>query len=178
MNPMVIPPSMTASAGAVSTRPRLLYPALVVAAIAVTLLSLTGVAAMLGWLPGAKAEQSELVRQQATQCHNCGTVESVRLVEYRGQSSGVGAVAGGVAGAVIGNQIGNGTGRTLMTLAGAGGGAYLGNEIEKNTKRSSGYQIKVRMNDGSVKTVNQREVPDLRAGDKVRVSNGVVTQQG
>lgn len=158
---------------AMHVRPRFLYPALIVAAVSVTLLSLTGVAAMTGVLPGAHAEPAAPQAAPA-QCLNCGMVESVRLVEYRGEASGVGAVAGGVAGALLGNQIGKGGGRTVMTIAGGAGGAYLGNEIEKNTKRSSGYQIKVRMSDGSLRTVRQQDVPGVRAGDRVRVSGGSV----
>ena len=56
------------------------------------------------------------------------------------------------------------------------GGAYLGNEIEKNTKRSSAYQIKVRMNDGSVRTLTQRDAPDVRLGDRVKMANGAIVQ--
>lgn len=176
-------------------RPRILYPSLIVAAISVTVLSLTGVAALTGHLPGASAGQSSaqmmgepdgstqrLVEQggkqqlAAAQCNNCGTVESVRLVEHKGSGSGLGAVAGGVAGALLGNQIGAGNGRTVMTIAGGAGGAYLGNEIEKNSKRTTSYQIKVRMADGSTRTVYQQSQPSVTSGDKVRVSNGGITE--
>ena len=175
MNNGVLVSQRSATNGNGSSRPKLLYPALIVAAVSVTLLSLTGVAAMTGMLPGAHAEQ-EQARLAATQCANCGTVESVRLVEYRGEASGVGAVAGGVAGALLGNQVGHGNGRTAMTLVGGAGGAYLGNEVEKSTKRSSGYQIKVRMSDGGMRTLNQRDVPDVRSGDRVRIANGSIVQ--
>lgn len=158
-------------------RPRFLYPALVVAALSITMLSLTGVAAMMGWLPGAHADETATTaRLAAAQCQTCGTVESVRQVEFRGEASGLGAVAGGVAGALLGNQVGKGNGRTAMTLVGGAGGAYVGHEIEKNTKRSSGYQIKVRMADGGMRTINQRDIPDVRSGDRVKVSNGAITQ--
>ena len=109
-------------------------------------------------------------------CVNCGTVESVRLIERQGSGSGLGAVAGGVAGAILGNQVGGGSGRTVMTVAGGAGGAYVGNEIEKNSKRSSAYQIRVRMADGSIRTLTQREVPNVNSGDRVRVGNGVITE--
>lgn len=172
---------------AMNIKPKILYPSLIVAAFSVTLLSLTGVAALTGYLPGASAKQessqSEVSRKDnavdsrtAALCANCGTVESVRLVERKGSGSGLGAVAGGVAGALIGNQFGGGSGRTVMTIAGAGGGAYAGNEIEKSMNKSSAYQIKVRMADGSMRTLSQREVPNVNSGDRVRISNGAIAE--
>ena len=173
---------------AMSIKPKILYPSLIVAAFSVTLLSLAGVAALTGYLPGASAKQEAVhgnvpnksnlpaADDKAALCASCGTVESVRLVERKGSGSGVGAVAGGVAGALIGNQFGGGSGRTVMTIAGAGGGAYAGNEIEKNMNKTSAYQIKVRMADGSLRTLNQREVPNVNSGDRVRLNNGAIAE--
>lgn len=171
---------------AMSIKPRILYPSLIIAAFSVTLLSLTGVAALTGHLPGANATQSssqgDLPRKSGAPgksgalCASCGTVESVRLIDQKGSGSGLGAVAGGVAGALIGNQFGGGSGRTVMTIAGAGGGAYAGNEIEKNMNKSSAYQIKVRMADGGTRTLMQREVPNVNSGDRVRLSNGAIAE--
>ncbi len=175
---------------AMNIRPKILYPSLIIAAFSVTLLSLTGVAALTGHLPGANATQGDAAQGDAAHnggkmngnnkvaaasCPQCGTVESVRLVERIGSGSGLGAVAGGVAGAILGNQVGGGSGRTVMTIAGGAGGAYLGNEIEKNTNKTSAYQIRVRMADGSLRTIHQREVPGVNAGDRVRINNGTVT---
>ncbi|HWU84092.1 MAG TPA: glycine zipper 2TM domain-containing protein [Rhodocyclaceae bacterium] len=166
-------------------KPKILYPSLIVAAFSVTLLSLTGVAALTGHLPGANAKQeasegavksSNGNNKVAAVCSTCGTVESVRLVERKGSGSGLGAVAGGVAGALIGHQFGGGSGRTVMTIAGAGGGAYAGNEIEKNINKTSVYQIRVRMEDGSQRTLTQREVPSVDSGDRVRIKNGTLVK--
>lgn len=182
-----------------NTRPKLLYPSLIVAAVAVTLLSITGIAALTGHLPSANAAADEAPRTQLSSkvnedqvpaipgrepvqnravCKVCGVVESVRAVESKGQGSGLGAVAGGVAGAILGNQMGDGNGRTVMTLAGAGGGAYLGNEIEKNRNKSVSYQIRVRMDGGGVRVLHQHEAPSVGAGDRVRISNGVAVLAG
>lgn len=171
---------------AMNIKPRILYPSLIIAAFSVTLLSLTGVAALTGYLPGASAKQgasqgepSRLAGAEKTAgaaCASCGTVESVRLVERQGTGSGLGAVAGGVAGAILGNQVGGGSGRTVMTIAGGAGGAYVGNEVEKNSKRSSAYQIRVRMADGSMRTLTQREVPNVNSGDQVRINNGAIAE--
>ena len=56
-----------------------------------------------------------------------------------------------------------------MTVVGAGAGAYAGNEIEKNAKRSTQYQIRVRMENGSYRTFYQKSQPALGIGQKVRV---------
>lgn len=89
---------------------------------------------------------------RAPVCGHCGRVESVTPIQEAAPASGLGAVAGGVLGAVLGNQVGHGGGRTAATLLGAGGGAYLGNTVEKRTRTTTSYQIRVRMDDGSVRT--------------------------
>lgn len=86
-------------------------------------------------------------------CSVCGTVESVNRGQATGSTSGVGAVAGGVVGGVVGNQVGSGRGRTLATVAGAAGGAMAGNAVERNRNTHAVYSINVRMQDGSLRTV-------------------------
>ncbi|MDO8374228.1 MAG: glycine zipper 2TM domain-containing protein [Polaromonas sp.] len=95
-------------------------------------------------------------------CADCGTVEAVTAVQRQGEVNGVavgnttvglGTVAGGVVGGLLGNQVGGGSGKTAMTVLGAAGGAFAGNQIEKNMKKVTVYQVRVRMNDGSVRTV-------------------------
>ena len=107
-------------------------------------------------------------------CATCGVVVSVRSVEQKGEGSGLGAVAGGVTGAVVGKQMGKGTGNTIMTLLGAAGGAYAGHQIEKNVKTSKRFDVEVRMEDGSLRTLSQDTEPAFRTGDKVRVENGAL----
>ena len=176
-------------------RPKFLYPSMVIAAITVTVFSLLGIATLTGTLPLARSEAGTPLAMVdglaskaafdngkrgvalAAACHSCGIVESVRVVEVKGQGSGVGAVAGGIAGALLGNGIGQGNGRTAMTLLGAGGGAYVGNEIEKNTHKSASYRIKVRMADGSLRTLYQREQPSVADGDHVKIIDGRAVQQ-
>lgn len=128
--------------------PKLLYPALILAAICVTLFSLIGIATMTGYLPQAVASPEDRPKDNQDSksshanpgpvsaiCTNCGVIESVRAMEVKGSGSGTGAVVGGIAGAVLGNTMGRGHGRTAMTLIGGGAGAYAGNEIEKNSNR-------------------------------------------
>jgi outer membrane lipoprotein SlyB len=88
-------------------------------------------------------------------CGNCGVVETVTAVEQRGEGSGLGAVAGGVIGGVLGNQMGAGSGKQAMTVIGAVGGGLAGNEIEKRQRATTVYQVKVRMADGTTRTITQ-----------------------
>jgi outer membrane lipoprotein SlyB len=111
-------------------------------------------------------------------CESCGTVESVRALQQAAKPSGLGVVAGAVLGGVLGNQVGNGSGRTLATVAGAVGGGYAGNEVEKRTHTSTSYEVRVRMEDGTIRTFTPAGQPDWRAGDRVRVVNGELTSRG
>lgn len=105
-------------------------------------------------------------------CLNCGSVESVTPIERAGSPVGIGAVAGGVLGAVVGNQVGQGNGRTVGAILGALGGGFAGNAVEKNMKKSTAYDVRVRMEDGSLRSFEQ--ATPLSAGDKVLVDNRVL----
>jgi outer membrane lipoprotein SlyB len=110
-------------------------------------------------------------RKPPSICHDCGTVESIREIAQEGQGSGLGAIAGGVLGGLLGNQIGNGSGRKVATVAGVVGGAYAGHTVEKSTRSSQQFQVTVRLDDGSMRTINETQKPAWRAGDRVRISN-------
>ncbi|MCM2289258.1 MAG: glycine zipper 2TM domain-containing protein [Sulfuritalea sp.] len=189
------------------SRNKLLYPLMVIAAIAVTLFSALGIAMMMGYLPSASSAEKSAEKQVASQpvagaqrqaqpqrkaqaqtsaqaqstpsrlaavCADCGVVESIRVVEQRGSGSGLGAVAGGLTGMLVGNQFGRGDGRTAMTVLGGVGGAYAGNEIEKNVKRNTTYEVRVRLDKGGIATAHMASNPGVAVGDKVRVVNGAV----
>jgi len=111
-------------------------------------------------------------------CHSCGVIESVQQVNTRGEGSGVGAAGGAVVGGLLGNQVGNGHGRQLATIAGAIGGAVAGNQIEGNVRSTSSYTIRVRMEDGSTRTLHQSSAPGWQSGDRVRVVNGELRAVG
>ncbi len=103
----------------------------------------------------------------AAVCRECGVVESVNPIEVQGQTNGVGAVAGGVGGALVGNRIAGSNNRTLGGVVGAVGGGLLGNAIEKHQRKVTVYDVNVRMQDGSLKTVRESTSPAV--GEKVRV---------
>jgi outer membrane lipoprotein SlyB len=112
--------------------------------------------------------------QPAQVCAHCGTVDSVRAVQQKGEGSGVGAVAGGVIGGVLGNQVGKGQGKTAMTILGAIGGGVAGNEIEKQQRAETVYEVTIRMDDGSYRTLTQRSAPPT--GTRVEVEGNSLTQ--
>jgi len=111
-------------------------------------------------------------------CNSCGRVESVVAVNQPAQGSGLGIAAGAVLGGVLGNQVGGGTGKTLATVAGAVAGGYGGNEVEKRARSTTTYQVRVRMEDGDMRTFPQNGPDGFRVGDRVRVVNGALTSRG
>lgn len=125
--------------------------------------------------PRTSSAENMTVAQAREVCHTCGRVESVQAIQQATKPSGLGVVAGAVLGGVLGNQVGNGNGRTLATVAGAVGGGYAGNEIEKHTHGSTTYQIRVRMEDGSIRTFPYSQQPTWNVGDRVRVADGQLT---
>ena len=182
-----------------------------IAGTAITVFCATGVAALMGWLPGSIGRPAEVavvapVQKAANtpvnpptpapvkthsasevysapvrvasntavvvKCAECGVIESVREVEARGTGSGLGAVGGAVVGGVLGHQVGGGRGKDLATVAGAVGGAVLGNTVEKNTRTTSVYDVRVRLEDGTFQTLRYETEPGMRVGDKVKVENG------
>jgi outer membrane lipoprotein SlyB len=98
------------------------------------------------------------------------TVESVREVREAGDAKGVGAVGGGVVGGVVGNKLGKG--KTLFTVLGAAGGALAGHQIEKHVRGEKRWEISVRLDDGTQRTVASDVEPTWRAGERVRLLDG------
>jgi len=117
--------------------------------------------AALGTEPASRGQA--VVVAQSEPCRNCGVVESVVTVRRQGQTKGIGGTQvtpgmaiGGVAGGLLGNQIGHGNGRAATTVIGAAGGAYAGHAIEKNRNQYTAYVMHIRMNDGSMRKIEQR----------------------
>lgn len=173
------------------------HPLVLGAAASVIVVSLLGAAAIGGFLPTARSDKADTPAQRSAPaansaghdvpklaardsraaggtCVSCGTVESIRALEIKGNATGLGAVAGGVTGAVVGNQAGRGNGNTVMTIIGAAGGALAGNEIEKSAKKRYSYRVTVRMDDGSFRTLSQSTVPAVAVGERVRVVDSTV----
>lgn len=133
--------------------------------------------------PTASAQKREAAQPNQTAaaepakpavCSNCGRVAAVEVFEQKGEGSGLGAVAGGVVGGVLGNQIGGGSGRKIATVAGVAGGALAGHEIEKRVKTTKHYEVTVRMDDGGLRRFPYENEPPYRAGDRVKIVNGLL----
>lgn len=113
--------------------------------------------------------------QQASVCATCGSVESVTAVQRAVKPSGpisIGSVAGGVIGAALGNQVGHGNGRALATVIGAVGGGYAGHTIEGHVRKETVYQVGVRMEDGSRRTIETPTAPAI--GSRVTVDGNTL----
>lgn len=105
-------------------------------------------------------------------CASCGTVEAVTPMTKQPDGSGVGVIAGGVLGGVVGNQIGKGNGRAATTILGAIGGGWAGNAIEKNMKKTTAYSVRVKMEDGTRRTIEQSSAPMV--GSKVTLDGNTM----
>jgi outer membrane lipoprotein SlyB len=116
--------------------------------------------------------------QRAAVCDNCGVIEGVRAYQQKGEGSGMGAVAGGVLGGLLGHQVGKGNGRAAMTVLGAVGGGIAGNEVEKRVKAETLYEVRVRMDDGTVRTFTEKTAPTPGAHVVVEGNHYRVSSQG
>ncbi len=113
----------------------------------------------------------------ARYCTNCATVEAVNVVEVSGGGNYLGTVGGAVVGGLLGNQVGSGSGRQAATVAGAVGGAVVGRNIERNQRQTQRYEVVVRYTgNGATQTLQYENDPGFRAGEAVRVNNGVLSR--
>jgi outer membrane lipoprotein SlyB len=101
------------------------------------------------------------------------TVQAVREVKDKGDSTALGPIAGGIAGAVLGNQIGQGHGsKKVITVLGAAGGAFAGRAIEQQARGTTHWEIDVRRDDGAAETVRSDVAPSYQPGQRVRLIDG------
>lgn len=106
-----------------------------------------------------------------------GTVDQIEVVGRKDPNNIAGTVIGGIVGGLIGHQIGGGTGNTVATIAGAAGGAYAGNQVQSRKRADhETFRVTVRMDNGSVQTVTQENIMDLRTGDRVRVDGNNISR--
>ena len=192
---------------------RRIHPLVAVAAVAITGLSLTGIAAMTGHLGNTNAEptiptaapvagtmaantndvapkteraavqpapkvsrpaaaapfpaKEHPARPQAAIDPSMGVVLAINRIEVASPNSGIGAVVGGVVGGVAGHQVGGGHGKDAMTVLGAVGGAVAGNAIEKHERRVYRYDVQVRSEDGTTRTLHYSLPPSFAVGERI-----------
>lgn len=101
-----------------------------------------------------------------------GTIISVRPVTMQRSTDGdrvAGGLVGGLVGAVIGHQFGEGSGRDVMTGAGAITGAVVGSNIAANQGGTyTSYAWTVRLDNGGTMTVIQQS-SSFHVGQRVQV---------
>jgi len=120
------------------------------------------------------AAQPGASKQPPPACDRCGTVESIRQTTSKEQWTSLGSMpsTAGQSGdispsAVTAFKIGPGfTNQGQVMLGAAGGAAYQTRPTERNATR---WEIAVRMDDGSARSVIQNYEPLLQVGDRVRV---------
>jgi outer membrane lipoprotein SlyB len=105
-------------------------------------------------------------------CAQCGRVEAVTPIQREAKASGVGAVAGAVVGGIVGNQFGGGDGKTLATIAGMAAGGWAGHTVEKKMKTETVYRVQVRMENGSLRTLEQAQ--PVAVGSRVTVDGSIL----
>jgi outer membrane lipoprotein SlyB len=105
-----------------------------------------------------------------------GVVQSIAEGTEANQATQVvGAVGGAVLGGWLGSNIGGGAGQTIATAAGSVAGGMAGSAIASNADTKTVWDVRVRFEDGIDRTVRVYQRPTFRPGDKVAVSNGVIT---
>jgi len=115
--------------------------------------------------------------RRACPADRCGVVREVAQVYIQGdnQSKTLGTVIGAVVGGLLGNTVGKGDGRKAATVAGAVAGGAVGHEVGKrNSGDVPAWRIMVRLDDGRMATVTQKQDPGVRQGDYVRIEQGHV----
>ncbi len=132
----------------------------------------TGCQNMGGDLFGGGSNETQSI---ASNVNGTGTIQSIDRVP-RSQGIGLGTLAGAAIGGIVGNQVGGGTGRTVATAAGAAGGAYAGHEMEKRRNSGEIYKVTIKMDDGTTQSFAQEAAPQLDKGDRIRITNGVVSK--
>jgi outer membrane lipoprotein SlyB len=116
-------------------------------------------------------------QQYSPQAAYMGTVERIEVINQGDGNAIAGTVIGAIVGGLVGSQIGGGTGNTIATVAGVAGGAYVGNQVgSRQRSAQESFRVTVRMDNGTLQTVTEPSVADLRTGDRVRVDGNTLTR--
>jgi len=124
---------------------------------------------------GDLSPKSNTPQPIASNVNGTGTIQSIDIVP-RTEGLGLGSLAGAAIGGLLGSQIGGGGGKTATTVAGAAGGAYVGHEMEKKRRADNKiYKVTIRIDDGTTQSFAQEMAPTVHAGERVRITNGVLS---
>ncbi len=141
----------------------------------VAVLLLAGAVSPLAAQTGTPLPPPNAPRPTSTEtCDRCGTVESIRQAGSKDSWTRLGTVSSSGAGTsdlapmgVTQYQVGRDLSKQGTVVLGAAGGvAYQSRPSALNVQR---WELVVRMDDGSVRSVTQNYQPMLQSGDRVRV---------
>lgn len=124
--------------------------------------------------PASQSSAPRPVVQKAPVCQDCGTISNIQQVKLEGEGTGMGAVSGAAAGGYAGNQFGGGKGKIGTTAAGVLAGAAAGHYAEKAIRSKTVQRLTVRMDSGSVRTVDVEQLNGMTLGTKVKVAGNTV----
>ena len=102
-----------------------------------------------------------------------GTVESITQDTVQNVNTTVGTIGGALVGGGLGSLVGGGRGQTVATVVGATGGAVVGNQMAQRSQTFV-WRIGVRYDDGGFATIQQTAAPNLRIGDRGRVTSNSI----
>ena len=105
-----------------------------------------------------------------TGCDRCGIIDSIRQAVTKDQWTPLGSVPSsadtGQSGVAM-YQIGKGFTNQGQVLVGAAGGTVY--RTQPNQRNITRWEVTVRMDDGSTRTLTQNYEPLMQVGDRVRV---------
>ncbi len=147
---------------------RSMYPMLLLSALVVPTVS--GLAALSGRLPVARQDARQhtavlrigsATRTAAAErpgCSSCGVVEAISLGQTRGRS-------GSMQSAEDAGEVGE-----------AFGAAHFYRGGEEGEQPSASHTVRVRMQDGSLRTVQQAGRPRVSIGERIKVIDGAIVK--
>jgi outer membrane lipoprotein SlyB len=133
-----------------------------------------------GLFISACSTQAPVTQTQMAPARGPTSIQNAEVTNVRdvttagGRQPGIGSVVGGVLGGLAGSAIGNGWGRTAATVGGGIAGTVAGHEIEKAGATASITEVTVRLDDGSLRTLNLPPGGNFRIGEKITL----VTEAG
>ena len=142
---------------------------------AIAVLLLASAASPLAAQTGTPLPTPSAAKPTSTEtCDRCGTITSIRQAASKDSWTPLGTLSSGGTGtsglaplAITQYQVGRDLSKQGTVLLGAAGGvAYQSRPSALNVQR---WELVVRMDDGSVRSVTQNYQPMLQPGDRVRV---------
>ena len=139
-----------------------------------------------GWSSGPSGSSWPAQGGSVSNAVAFGTVTGIEMARdgSRAEPTGSGAVIGGIVGAVAGRAMaGSSTDgyrqRNVATALGAAVGAFMGHQVERHQLGTAGgVRVTVALDRGGNITLDQRDIGDLRVGDRVRIEGDRVLRAG